>query len=174
MRCSSVYTGACAVTVLACGFLLLAASSTTAAAQSATLRARAVLIGEGITGTAEFREVAAGVAGATDPRYPVGTIAAEVVLKVKGLKPGAHGVHIHEVGKCEPTFAAAYYNMGRAQYEMHELDGSVRSYQRAVELNPKHFGAWHNLGIVYRDLGQTDKAVEALEKALALNPNLMR
>ena len=68
----------------------------------------------------------------------------------------------------------AYYNMGRAQYEKQDLEGAVRSYQRAVELNPKHFGAWHNLGIAYRDQGQTDKAVEALEKALTINPNLMR
>jgi len=99
MRCSKVYATACAVTVLVSGLALLATVSTEAAPQSATLRARAVITGEGITGSADFREVAAGSAGATDPRFPVGTVAVEVVLKVKGLKPGAHGVHIHEVGK---------------------------------------------------------------------------
>ena len=142
MRCSSVYTGACAVTVLACGFLLLAVSSTTAAAQSATLRARAVLIGEGITGTAEFREVAAGVAGATDPRYPVGTIAAEVVLKVKGLKPGAHGVHIHEVGKCEPTFAAAGGHFDPGPHGMSDPDAN----------HPYHMGDLPN--VIANELGE--------------------
>lgn len=31
----------------------------------------------------------------------------EITVKVKGLKPGAHGVHLHAVGKCEPDFTAA-------------------------------------------------------------------
>jgi Cu-Zn family superoxide dismutase len=30
-----------------------------------------------------------------------------VSLHVKGLAPGLHGVHIHAVGSCSPTFAAA-------------------------------------------------------------------
>ena len=31
----------------------------------------------------------------------------ELSLKVTGLKPGKHGVHLHAVGKCEPDFTAA-------------------------------------------------------------------
>jgi Cu-Zn family superoxide dismutase len=35
-----------------------------------------------------------------------------VNIHVKGLAPGLHGVHIHAVGSCSPTFAAAggHYN----------------------------------------------------------------
>jgi len=35
-----------------------------------------------------------------------------VSIHVKGLAPGLHGVHIHAVGSCSPTFAAAggHYN----------------------------------------------------------------
>lgn len=35
-----------------------------------------------------------------------------VDVKVKGLSPGQHGIHIHEVGKCSPNFTAAgqHYN----------------------------------------------------------------
>src|SRR4029078_13103133 len=39
-----------------------------------------------------------------------------VKLHVKGLTPGLHGIHIHGVGACAPTFAAAgpHYNpLGR-------------------------------------------------------------
>jgi len=68
----------------------------------------------------------------------------------------------------------AHYNLGQACYNKGDLDGAIRSYQRALDLNPKHFGAWHNLGIAYRDKGMTRKAVDALEKAVAINPNLMR
>jgi Cu-Zn family superoxide dismutase len=31
----------------------------------------------------------------------------EIVLTMKGLTPGKHGVHLHAVGKCEPDFTAA-------------------------------------------------------------------
>ncbi|MCD1295882.1 superoxide dismutase [Methanocella sp. CWC-04] len=35
-----------------------------------------------------------------------------VEVNVEGLSPGLHGIHIHEVGSCSPTFAAAggHYN----------------------------------------------------------------
>jgi Cu-Zn family superoxide dismutase len=40
-----------------------------------------------VVGTANFTEVNGGV---------------RIVLEAKGLPPGAHGVHLHEVGVCEP------------------------------------------------------------------------
>ncbi len=41
-----------------------------------------------------------------------GTGAVHVNVHVKGLTPGLHGIHIHGVGACGPTFAAAgaHYN----------------------------------------------------------------
>src|SRR5204862_577615 len=48
--------------------------------------------GTGISGTADFVEYAQGN----------GTIM-QVVVNVTGLTPGMHGIHIHAVGKCEPT-----------------------------------------------------------------------
>jgi Cu-Zn family superoxide dismutase len=67
------------------------------AAGKVTARAQATIAGEGITGTAEFVEMA----------YDTGS-EVEITLTAKGLKPGLHGVHIHAVGKCEaPAFTAA-------------------------------------------------------------------
>jgi len=61
--------------------------------------AHATIKGEGITGTAELVERASGPGGAWKE--------VTITLKVAGLKPGLHGVHLHAVGKCEPDFAAA-------------------------------------------------------------------
>jgi Cu-Zn family superoxide dismutase len=128
--------------VLALAFLLPTAAIPAAAPQSVTLRARAVITGEGITGTAEFREVASGSAGATDPRYPVGTIAVEISLRIKGLKPGAHAVHIHETGKCEPTFAAAGGHFDPGPHGMSDPDAN----------HPYHMGDLPN--VIANELGE--------------------
>jgi superoxide dismutase, Cu-Zn family len=58
--------------------------------------AQAEIKGTNITGTAEFVEHTQGT----------GTMV-EITVKVSGLSPGKHGVHLHAVGKCEPDFAAA-------------------------------------------------------------------
>ena len=52
--------------------------------------------GEGISGTVSL----------TERKQGTGVVVA-YVIRVKGLKPGQHGVHLHAVGKCDPDFAAA-------------------------------------------------------------------
>ena len=111
------------------------AQAATASPQSSAIRARAEITGEGISGTAEFREVAAISLGATDPRHVVGTIAIEIAVKVKGLTPGAHGVHLHEVGRCEPTFAAAGGHIDPGPHGMSDPDAN----------HPFHMGDLPNL-----------------------------
>jgi Cu-Zn family superoxide dismutase len=76
------------------------------AAGKVTARAQATIAGEGVTGTADFVEMA----------YDTGT-EVEVTVTAKGLKPGLHGVHLHAVGKCEPpafTAAGGHFDPGPA------------------------------------------------------------
>ena len=61
-------------------------------------------------GTARFVEDAAGVL--------------HVNVKVNGLTPGLHGIHIHQTGSCTPTFAAAgaHHNPLGAAHGAHSGD----------------------------------------------------
>ncbi len=86
MKLSS-FAGA-AVAVVFAGCLAFAATP-----QSAGLKATATIKGEGISGSLSLSERADGVV--------------EFTLRVTGLKPGRHGVHLHAIGKCEPDFTAA-------------------------------------------------------------------
>jgi superoxide dismutase, Cu-Zn family len=80
---------------------VLAAGGATAAQQKSAsgagiVRAHADVKGEGITGTAEFVESQQGA----------GKIVT-ITVTLAGLKEGAHGVHLHAVGKCEAPFTSA-------------------------------------------------------------------
>ncbi|MBP1605155.1 MAG: superoxide dismutase copper/zinc binding protein [Acidobacteria bacterium] len=59
-------------------------------------RASADIAGKGITGSVDLIEYKAGTATWV-----------QVSLSAQGLTPGLHGVHLHEVGACEPDFGAA-------------------------------------------------------------------
>lgn len=100
---------------LAAALALTAGVTTGVVAQGA--RAKADIKGDGITGTAEFREVDAQLTPAHDMKYMTGMKAVEVTITVTGLKPGAHGVHLHAVGKCEApgfTTAGGHFDPGPA------------------------------------------------------------
>jgi Cu-Zn family superoxide dismutase len=88
------------------------AANRTPGAQPAPKRgvvsAKADVTGPGIKGIVTMREVNAYSGNLTDEKYLIGTKAVEFTASVEGLPPGAHGIHLHAVGKCEgPTFASA-------------------------------------------------------------------
>ena len=83
--------------VIGLAALLLAALavSVAAARDNGALRASATLVDPAgnVLGEAKFTEDAAGML--------------HVNVKVKGISPGLHGIHLHAVGSCSPDFAAA-------------------------------------------------------------------
>ncbi|MCK0090274.1 superoxide dismutase family protein [Rhodococcus sp. F64268] len=59
--------------------------------------------GSGASLTADLQNVAGDSAGTVSFAEHDGNV--EVTIEVEGLEPGYHGVHIHEVGVCEPESA---------------------------------------------------------------------
>jgi len=66
------------------------------------------------TATAEIRTAAGAVVGTATLTEVSGGV--RIVLEAKGLPPGVHGVHLHEVGKCEAPFTSAggHFDPGQA------------------------------------------------------------
>ena len=82
------------------------AGQATAPGAQVAARAKAEIKGNGISGTAELVEYRVPNDDKLNPEgWKFGEV--EVTVKVTGLKPGLHGMHLHAVGKCEPDFAAA-------------------------------------------------------------------
>ena len=85
--------------------ILAVAAPVVIAAQQPTARAEAAIKGDGITGTVELREVMN--VQNVHAGHDTGTRAVEITATIRGPKPGAHGFHLHAVGKCAPDFGAA-------------------------------------------------------------------
>jgi Cu-Zn family superoxide dismutase len=79
-------------------------------------------------GTATFTEVSGGV---------------RMVVQAKGLPPGPHGLHIHEVGKCEaPTFTTAggHFNPDKKQHGMQNPAGPHAGDLPNITIGPEGHG----------------------------------
>jgi tetratricopeptide (TPR) repeat protein len=63
-----------------------------------------------------------------------------------------------------------YEEMGRALYSKHDLEGAIRHYRTAVELNPKVATAHYNLGAVLSAKGDLDGAIHCYRTAYDLEP----
>ena len=93
-------TGLALAVVAAAGISLTAQSPATPGHEEMSMtpvaEATADIAGDGITGTATFKEM----------KHGDGNVLM-VHVTASGLKPGLHGVHLHAVGKCEPPFTSA-------------------------------------------------------------------
>jgi Cu-Zn family superoxide dismutase len=78
------------------GSVIIAQTPATKAPAAKATAAHADIKGEGISGSVSLTERKQGTG-----------VVVSYVIRVKGLTPGLHGVHLHAVGKCEPDFAAA-------------------------------------------------------------------
>lgn len=121
-------------TGLMMGLLLSGCASYHTGKQDTKIRAKAVIAGPGITGEADLYEEYEG--------------RVRIKLKIQGtpeskLTPGLHGIHIHEVGNCEPFSAAKGHYDGNVDAQVNP-DASVNS---GLGNHPYHLGDLQNLSV---------------------------
>lgn len=71
-----------------------------------------------------------------------------------------------------PKSVNARMALGNAQYAMADLNGAVRSFREAVELNPNNGDALNNLAHTLAELGSLEEALGVIQRAVDLGgPN---
>jgi len=73
--------------------------------------------------------------------------------------------------RIQPAFADAYSNMGNTLKEMHDIQGALQCYTRAIQINPAFADAHSNLASVHKDSGNIPEAIQSYRTALKLKPN---
>jgi Cu-Zn family superoxide dismutase len=108
----------------------------------ATATAPAIAAGEGARhASATFIDATGGTVGwARLVEDATGVV--HVNVHVEGLAPGRHGIHIHGVGACTPTFAAAggHYNPLGEQHGLNNPDGPHAGDLPNLTVNPQGIG----------------------------------
>ncbi len=79
--------------------------------------------------------------------------------------------HLTALTDHAPDFAEGWHTRATAFYMMEEFGLALRDLERALALNPDHFGALTGLGVVLERLGRPHAALRALTRAEALNPH---
>jgi tetratricopeptide (TPR) repeat protein len=71
-----------------------------------------------------------------------------------------------------PLFAEAYNQRAIMYFRQKKFDRSIADCQKALELNPYHFGAQAGLGQCYVQMRKHRAALKAFRAALRLNPHM--
>jgi len=71
----------------------------------------------------------------------------------------------------DPTYAAAWNNLGLLLHRMAQYDEARTSYESALAQDPTCCEAVYNLGSLAEDRGELEEAVRCYRQALALSPD---
>ena len=74
----------------------------------------------------------------------------------------------------DPNFAEGWNKRATIYYMMGRYTASVNDIQRALYLEPRHFGALSGLGLIFDAIGKGDAALMVWKQALAIHPNMPR
>ena len=71
-----------------------------------------------------------------------------------------------------PTSAPIYNKLGIALHKGYDLNGALKSYERAVKLDPNYADAQNNIGVIWYDKKKFGRAIRAYQKAIKMRSDL--
>ena len=66
--------------------------------------------------------------------------------------------------------ARTYVEKGIEYFSLSQYEKAIKSYDKAIRLNPKTANAYNKRGVAYQALGQYDKAIQDYDEAIRLHP----
>ena len=72
----------------------------------------------------------------------------------------------------QPDYAEGWNKRATVNFMIGEFGRSIADIEKALALEPRHFGALSGLGLILKELGEDERALEAFEQALRIHPYL--
>jgi len=69
-----------------------------------------------------------------------------------------------------PAFAEGWNRRASVYWKMGQFDKSIADCEKALALNPNHYGAWQGIGVCRVELGDIAEACRCLRAALKITP----
>ena len=90
------------------------------------------------------------------------------LMRLKLNKPADALPFLLEAIKIKNHRSLYHQELGNAFRMLKQYDGALKSYRKALELEPNHVGAQNNIGLIFWNLKALDKAELEFKKALAM------
>ncbi|WP_245216534.1 tetratricopeptide repeat protein [Sagittula salina] len=90
-------------------------------------------------------------------------------LEVEDLEAAEE--HFRALTDHAPDFAEGWHGLAMVYYGREMLGPALDALERALALNPKHFGALRGVGAIHEQLGNLALAYDAYERVLELRPH---
>jgi tetratricopeptide (TPR) repeat protein len=105
-------------------------------------------------------------------RDDVDVMMSRVVANMAGQHYGLALLLLDEVTELAPDFAEAWNKRAALHYRMGEYAGALEDIDKAVKLEPRHFGALAVKSAILADMSKWPEALAAYRAALVINPHL--
>lgn len=105
-------------------------------------------------------------------RDDVDVMMSRVVANAAGQHYGLALLLLDEITELAPDFAEAWNKRAALHYRMGEYAGALEDIEKAVKLEPRHFGALAVKSAILADMSKWTDALAAYRAALAINPHL--
>jgi tetratricopeptide (TPR) repeat protein len=80
-------------------------------------------------------------------------------------------VELERAIEADPSYAAAYFNLGYAYERRDRIDDAITQYKKAIQLDPGNVLGFNNLGVLYDKKSLYDEAIASYEQALKIEPS---
>lgn len=105
-------------------------------------------------------------------RDDVDVMMTRVIANTAGQHYGLALLLLDEVTELAPDFAEAWNKRAALRYRMGEYAGALDDLEKALNLEPRHFGALAVRSAILADTSKWQEALAAYRAALAINPFL--
>jgi tetratricopeptide (TPR) repeat protein len=78
--------------------------------------------------------------------------------------------YLQQAAVSAPQSVSVLYELGRAEFQLSQVENAIAHYQQALAANPDHAASSYELGSILVTLGQLDQGIQLLQHSIEIAP----